>query len=257
VVAIITTSFLLLGVLALFMDLSIIENAGLTKTESKVYVTLLESGGSPAGVITRKSGIHRRSVYDALERLREKGLVTTRKENNLTLYSGVSPDRLLDIIREKESSLANKLPDLKALFQEHENDDVVSFFRGNQALRSLFNDQLQTKKPISVLNASLNAADVVKFYFERFDNERKKNKITMRLIFDESARKNAYVKKIPLAEIRYLPESYKNPTAVNIYGDKVAIILWSDKPLAVLINNKVIADSYRQHFTWAWSIARK
>ena len=49
--------------------------SGLTKNESKIYLTLLEIGPSHAGLISRKSGLHRRVVYDTLEMLTQKGLI--------------------------------------------------------------------------------------------------------------------------------------------------------------------------------------
>ena len=60
---------------------------GLTNTEAKIYVTLIDLGRAQAGIISRKSGIHRRSVYDALERLIEKGLVSYIKENLIVPFT--------------------------------------------------------------------------------------------------------------------------------------------------------------------------
>ena len=59
-----------------------LEKAGLTKIESKVYLSLLDLGPSLAGQISKHSGIHRRSVYDALDRLAEKGLISYIVKNN-------------------------------------------------------------------------------------------------------------------------------------------------------------------------------
>ena len=64
--------------------------------------------------------------------------------------------------------------------------------------------------------------------------------------------------RIPFAEIRYLPEKYSGPAATNIYGDKVAIILWSkENPLAIVIKNKEIAESYKKFFELMWRISKK
>ena len=57
------------------MDTSVLWNLGLTKNEIKIYLTLLDEGSSTAGIITEKTGIHRRNVYDSIERLIEKGIV--------------------------------------------------------------------------------------------------------------------------------------------------------------------------------------
>ena len=61
---------------------TLLSELGLTENESTVYEMLLRDGPSLAGKITQKTGIHRRNVYDCLERLNKKGLVGFVKENN-------------------------------------------------------------------------------------------------------------------------------------------------------------------------------
>ena len=63
--------------------------------------------------------------------------------------------------------------------------------------------------------------------------------------------------KIPLADIRYIPEKYASPVAVNIYGDKTAIILWAKEPIAIVIKNQEIAEGYRNYFEIMWKIGKK
>src|SRR3989344_5601969 len=99
------------------MNETFLEDAGLTKTEAKIYLALLELGPSLAGEITKKSGIHRRSVYDAIERLIEKGLVSYMKTNNRKYFEAVKPDRLLDILREKEENIKSIIPELELKYK--------------------------------------------------------------------------------------------------------------------------------------------
>jgi len=60
-----------------------------------------------------------------------------------------------------------------------------------------------------------------------------------------------------LVEIKYLPKEFSSHTAINIYADKVAIILWEENPFAILIKNKSIAESYRKYFSLMWNIAKE
>ena len=95
----------------------------------------------------------------------------------------------------------------------------------------------------------------MKYYFNFYDKVRAKKKIKVKVIFDLSAK--GKTKNIPYAEIRYLAKNYATPAATNIYGDKVAIINWTEDPLAILINNKEIADSYRKYFEILWKNAKR
>ncbi len=187
----------------------------------------------------------------------QKGLVSTIRQNNRTVFSPSSPQRLINLLDEKKEALSQSLPSMLSLFSAHREEQEVSYFRGAKALKAVFDDQVADAKPILVINASVNASDIVRFYFERFDRARSEKRIPIRMLFDDSARKNPYLRKIPLADIRFLPEDFQNPMAVNIYGNKVVIVLWTDSPFAILIQNKTIADSYRTYFEYTWRKAKK
>jgi len=233
----------------------LIETFGLTKLESKIYLTLLDLGPSLAGLITRKSGIHRRNVYDALERLIQKGLVGYIVKNNRKYFEASNPDSLIELLKEKEESIRNILPQLKSKYEQTFEKSETLFFKGKNGLKTVFEDQLSLKKEILVIGASSLAREILKYYFHWFDKRRVEKKIKIKLIYNESAKKE---RKIKLAEIRYLPKDYHNPAAMNVYGDRVAIIHWSkENPFVILIKDKDIADGYRNYFNLMWSIAKK
>ena len=233
----------------------IIEGFGLTKLESKVYLTLLDLGPSLAGIITRKSGIHRRSVYDALERLIQKGLIGYIVKNNRKYFEASNPDRLIELLKEREETINKILPELKERYARTFEKSETLFFKGKNGLKTVFEDQLSVKKEMLVLGASPLAKDILQYYFHWFDKRRVERKIKVKLIYNESERKT---RKIKLAEIRYLPKEYHNPAAMNIYGDRVAIIHWSkENPFVILIKDKEIADGYRSYFNLMWEIAKR
>ena len=58
------------------MNAKILENIGLTDGEIKVYLALIKLGSSTSGPITDKSGVSRSKIYNILERLIQKGLVS-------------------------------------------------------------------------------------------------------------------------------------------------------------------------------------
>lgn len=74
---------------------------GLPKNEVKVYIALLKLGLTSAGQITKVSGVHRRNVYDALERLINKGLVSYVTKEKIKYFEAVNPYFLLNLL-EKE-----------------------------------------------------------------------------------------------------------------------------------------------------------
>lgn len=231
-----------------------LKGAGLTENEGKVYKTLLEFGPSHAGLISRKSGLHRRVVYDTVEMLIKKGLIGYILKNNIKLFQASNPERVAQIVDEKRKLIEEVMPKMNELFFMTRDKEETNFYKGRNGLKTVFEDQISTRKEILIIGASPLAYDILHFYFKWFDKRRVENKIKTKIIFNKTEK----IPKIPLSEIRYLPEKYSSPFAVNIYGDKIAIILWSkDNPFAVVIKNKEISDGYRKHFELMWKNARK
>jgi sugar-specific transcriptional regulator TrmB len=229
-----------------------LKEMGLTDSETRVYLALLKLGPSLAGRISRETGIHRRNVYDITERLIKKGLIGYILKNNRRLFEAANPERFLDAMKEKEVEFQEALPGLKALYGKTKEKQETNFYTGREGLKTVFQDQLEDSKEVLILGASHAAFDVLPFYFKWYDIDRVKKRIKARIIASERLGK-----KIPLAEIKYLSQKYASPLAINIYKDKVAIILWKKEPIAIVIKNIEIADSYKKYFELMWHIAKK
>lgn len=228
-----------------------LKQADLTENETKIYLALLDLGPSLAGQISRKAGLHRRTVYDTTEMLIKKGLVGYILKNNRRLFQASNPERILEILKEKENLLEPIISGLKEKYSKTKEKEETNFYKGKEGLKTVFEDQLKSKE-ILILGASPKAYDVLQFYFKWYDKTRKAKKIKARIIATSRE-----MKRIPLADIRYLPEKYSNPVSVNIYGDKTAIILWASEPLAIVIKNKEITSGYKTYFELMWKISKK
>ena len=235
------------------MNTESLKQAGLTENESKVYLALLDLGPALAGQISRKTGLHRRTVYDTTEMLIKKGLLGYILKNNRRLFQASNPQRFLDILKEKQDLLSPLVSEMTAKFSLTKEKEETNFYKGKEGLKAVFEDQLQSKGEILILGASAKAYEVLKFYFKWYDKTRKEKKIKTRIIATDKK-----ISRVALADIRYLPEKYSNPVSVNVYGEKVAIILWHQtNPFAVVIKNKEIAKSYRDYFELMWKVAKK
>jgi sugar-specific transcriptional regulator TrmB len=75
---------------------------GLTAGEARVYLTLLKAGPSKVGAIVRDSRVSYSKIYDVLERLAAKGLVSHITIGKIRHFSAAEPYRLHDYIQKKE-----------------------------------------------------------------------------------------------------------------------------------------------------------
>ena len=229
---------------------------GLTEIEEKVYVTLLEEGPSLAGHISRKSGIHRRMVYDATERLIKKGLVSYILKNNRRLFEAVDPERLVQLTQEQEAAVKQVLPQLKLAYSLSKEKQETNFFKGHAGVKSVLEDEIREGKELLILAASPLARQIFPAYFHWFDVRRKQKRMKVQMLTDSAHAKE--FANLELAEIKHLPGIGSELTSTNIYADKVAIFFWSrEKPFVVLIKQKEIADAYRSYFSALWKAAKK
>ena len=68
------------------MDIKVLERIGLTRNESLVYLTLLRNGTSKTGEILKKSGLNSGKIYEILDSLEKKGMVSESSINNIKRY---------------------------------------------------------------------------------------------------------------------------------------------------------------------------
>ncbi|MBU0962715.1 MAG: hypothetical protein KKD48_02310 [Nanoarchaeota archaeon] len=236
------------------MDTNLLKEVGLTEIEIKVYLMLLKEGSSLAGEIVRKTGLHRRSIYDSIERLIEKGLVSYIKTNNRKYFEAVDPSRLLEILKEKEDNLKSIIPELEDFKKIPKEKKETLFFRGKQALKSVFDDQLKEGKEILIFGDTINVNEILKYYFFKFDKERVRKKISIRMIFDESAKNNKELRKIPLCKMKFIKNGSKSNMSTYIYSNNIAIVVWSENPHAILIKEKSVSDGFKSYFEFIWRI---
>jgi hypothetical protein len=60
-------------------------------------------------------------------------------------------------------------------------------------------------------------------------------------------------KKLPYTEFRFLPKEFEMPTSTEIYANKVIIMILSkESPMAIMIESKDVAQSFRKYFYALW-----
>ena len=91
------------------MHEEILLEVGLSLNESRIYEKLIELGEASVNTLSVKTKINRSNVYDAMERLCEKGLATEMFFKNQKHYKAVHPRRLLELLKEKENIMLSSI----------------------------------------------------------------------------------------------------------------------------------------------------
>ena len=114
------------------MDSSLLEDIGLTKSEINVYLALLELGSSSTGKIVDKSGASSSKIYEILDRLMQKGLVSYVVKSGVKYFEAADPNRILDYVNEKESRLIKQKEKIKSLIPELELKRKISKYKSEE-----------------------------------------------------------------------------------------------------------------------------
>ncbi len=230
------------------MDL---KEAGLTENENKVYLALIDLGPSLAGKISRKTGLHRRTIYDVTETLIQKGMINYILENNRRVFTANDPKHMIDIIEDKKIMLIPLIEQLTQKYKYTKKKEQTNFYRGKNGLKIVLENQLNYPE-ILILGANREAYNSIPYYFKWFNERRKQKKIKLRVITPDKS-----IQPKILAETRYLPEKYASPVVINIYGNSVAMILWGKNPFAIVVEQDEFAQSYKKYFELMWKVAKK
>jgi len=242
---------------------TILEEAGLAKNEVKVYLAMLDLGSTLAGEITKKSNVNRTNVYDDLNKLIEKGLVSYVIKANRKYFEAAPPERIIKYLDEKELELKRKkelvssvLTDLEARRKINKEPQEATIYQGKKGLKSIAEDVLKTKKELFVFGAEGKFVEIFTHYAQQWHMRRKTSKIPMKIIYDEKIRAKKSKSKFSILQMRFNAKVYDTPATTWIYGSKIAIIVWSDQPIATLIRSKDVADSYKQFFNIFWNSSK-
>ncbi len=242
----------------------VFRNLGFTEGESKVYLTLLETGESKVGPLIKSSTISRSKVYDILERLIKKGIVSKIEKKGIFFYQALPPYTLLSVIKKKkkelkreEELLHNILPTLLKFKPKQKINIVV--YEGFAGFKTMINRTLEELRQSDIYEAMgiSKTTEAMRHYARKIYDMQTRKKFKARSIFDEKGVYKINERKTPLHEIRVLPPGWETPALFTIYQNTVGIHLGEDETIiSVIISNAHIARSFRTTFQAMWNIAK-
>jgi sugar-specific transcriptional regulator TrmB len=238
----------------------ILTKFGLIPNEAKVYEALLGLGEASVQKISLKAKIHRRTVYDEIKKLIEKGLINESIVNGEKHFVATNPERLIEILKEKEQMINKVLPQMKGLYKSIENKEEARFFKGIEGFKIYLQAILDEGEDVYFIGAKAFWLDPrLQHYLRHFDKERKKRGIKFYHIFDyEVKEQKPEILKIVGKPYKFLPKKYSSQTAIDIFGDYVVTFVGvepgtlHEEPLQFMLKSKELADGYRKFFQFMW-----
>lgn len=241
-----------------------LEEIGLTKSEIKVYLSLLKLGPSTSGPIIAESKTSNSKIYIVLNKLIEKGLITYYIQNELKYFKAVNPNQLIRYLQEKEEQIKlqrekvkNIIPYLSFLSQKNEESEGL-VFKGPRAIRTAFNDvvdSLNKGEEVHIMGTYnfgekfLNIA----IYFQQI---RSKKGVKAKFLINRDAKNVAKMfSEYPPVEIRFMKKGITTPAVFLIYKNKVIVNLGDDMTFFMMKSQRT-ADAFNVYFEEMWKTAK-
>lgn len=236
---------------------------GLSENEAKVYCSLLALEEGTVDAIAMHAELNRTSSYPVLERLKALGLVGQTKKKKKTVFKAVSPEKLLDLLEDKKESLMAVMPNLKSLLEISRGRPDVSFFEGQEGLKTVLNSILAEAKEVCILGEGESFLNAIPGWNEAYVEKRKGRRIKVKLILKATSYALKSIKKMQESgneylKIRVLPEFYKiNHGGFDLYSNKSIFYSFEKNYHAVVIDSGVINQVMRTVFDILWETAER
>lgn len=246
----------------------LLREIGLTDSEIKVYLTLLELGDSTKGPITNSSQITGSKTYEILERLKHKGLISEYIKDKIKHYKASNPNQILRYLEEKqekitdvEEKIKNILPTLLLKFQSSKKDQEVELFTGLKGLQAIFYEQIEimnSGETNYVIGGTKGIdEEAVIAFFQKIHQLRAKKKIKTKMLYNKRQKTNTdeLFNTYAYTTTKYI--DHTSPVAINIYNDRTVIIIFGKQISAIHIKSEEVANSFLEYFHMLWTQAEE
>ncbi len=248
------------------IDEKIVESAGLSSEQSRVYLSLLEGGLSSARHLSSKTNTGRALTYKILGQLTLLKLVEKKKTyGRVALFAPTHPDRLKELLRDRQkiteqsiATLQSSFGSLSSAYNLLQGKPNVQFYEGAEGLQHVYNDILDLNQDIRVISSPITEGRVEVLHLIREQIKKqvaqniKTKAITPIETKSEIATPVSEDEKYLITRKSVPAEKLHIPAQIIIYGDKVAITNFKETLITVLMESKYIAETFRIMFEYIW-----
>ncbi|MBD3244430.1 MAG: hypothetical protein GF335_00355 [Candidatus Moranbacteria bacterium] len=246
-------------------------NLGLNEKEAQVYLALLQLGKSTAYSVSKMSGLKKSTTYVILDQLSEKGFANKIPKSKKRLYKAESPDKCLELVKEKLNLTQEKLPELLAMKKKNEEKVSISYYEGIIGIKEMHEKffkvmrsrKIENRKYVAFLAHEKGIPQELLDYFKEVNELHKKYKIQRKSItVYHPTIVEKYLSSKDLIESLYFQakaissKKYSSNVSIIIY-DKYVQIFSHRYVQAVLIENPDVANSLKQIFYMVWNLVDK
>lgn len=165
------------------MNTELLKELGLTPSQSKAYIALIENGEQSPPELSDLIKESRTNTYMILGKLHELGLCEKLEEGNRLVYRASNPMSLETLAEQKrqqvakvESSVKHAMPTLLSYYYSFTERPGIRLLQGTDGFKEVYRDILRTKKPVLLIRTP---AEVQSLGGDFMQNYIKKNALNL------------------------------------------------------------------------------
>lgn len=236
--------------------LDIIRKAGLTESQAKGYLALIEHGSLTPTELGDKTGESRTNAYMICEKLEKLGLAT-KNDGKKSTFVPTSPDNLKKLLfsqqrRLKQASeeITSIIPSLATQFHLKNDSAGIITLEGIDGIKTLYDDIIRQAHHLSIIASSHDRIDpeidaMIDQQIKRQIEHGLESRALYKVSPDEIARLRAQ-------DIHVQNVDFDAPAQIIIYGQTVAVSTFRHGMITSVINHPDIAETFQSVFDALW-----
>ena len=161
-------------------------------------------------------------------------------------------------MEKRHETIERILPDLRAFHAAQKNKPKITFYDGLEQIQEIYWQSLETKnKILHAIGSTKHMSEVMPEFYTKFFEEIHKREIVLHDLLTPASGKEGLPQAQAILKGMYtfqiLPEKYKNiPTDILIWDDNIALITFQQPIFGTVLNNKLLAETFRIIFQVMW-----
>ena len=207
------------------MDVNLaLKEFGLSEKESRTYLALLPQGTATLQNIAQHLDFPRTTVYNSLNYLLERGLVSKINIKGIAHYQATDPQKLVAIIDQKKKIVLAAIPQLEVLQKTPHAQSKIEMYEGTKGVFSILADVFSTKQQTYYFGSYSHSLEILKHLPSQARTMRLEKKIPAHIVIDPFDEPSFHTKEYnTITKMRFHKGLKEFPCMIFIYGKKATL----------------------------------
>jgi sugar-specific transcriptional regulator TrmB len=246
------------------MDFSKLRTIGLTEGEIRVYEALIELGETSTGRLMKKADISSSKVYLILEKLMQKGLVSSIQIEGVQHYQSTNPKTILEFIDSRKEELEQTRTEMEKIIPMiqrlrkptvEESAQIYKGFKGIKAAYMNILDELKKGEEYRIF--AMSGTDIVdprlQAFFKAFHRQRIERGIHLKILVNSASAAEYKKNNLPIGKYTLHQHPLTLPVSMAVGKHRITSMIFHPENIAHEIVSDAITQKYREFFEKEWN----